>query len=349
MNTYEISLIVPVHNSYDFVDRIYNNISSQTFKNFEVIIVDDHSQDNTMKALREKFKNVKFKYKIILSDGNGVSAARNTGIRISQGKYIAFIDDDDKVSDDYLQLLYNNAKKYKAEVVFGSYIEIFNRKKVPKMFKENITYSSIDIRKKIIPQTIFPIHDEKDLWLPVWRSLILRNVISDNDIRFDEKISQAEDFIFMLEILLRIKKLTLVSEKPIYFYNRRSTSSMNQYIIEDLPKQVYFHKVLVGILQKNDSFEDMKYRYLSNRLRMYSTVLSNAARAPKRTQALDEIHQTQRVLKSDTYLKQISLKKLYNPASIKFLMVLLKHNKANILYTIYSYKEEKRLRKFGNL
>ena len=99
MNTYEISLIVPVHNSYDFVDRIYNNISSQTFKNFEVIIVDDHSQDSTIKAIREKFKNVKFEYKIILSDGNGVSAARNTGIRISQGKYIAFIDDDDTISE----------------------------------------------------------------------------------------------------------------------------------------------------------------------------------------------------------------------------------------------------------
>ena len=109
MNTYEISLIVPVHNSYDFVDRIYNNISSQTFKNFEVIIVDDHSQDSTIKAIREKFKNVKFEYKIILSDGNGVSAARNTGIRISQGKYIAFIDDDDTISEKYLDNLYNDA------------------------------------------------------------------------------------------------------------------------------------------------------------------------------------------------------------------------------------------------
>ena len=71
MNTYEISLIVPVHNSYDFVDRIYNNISSQTFKNFEVIIVDDHSQDSTIKAIREKFKNVKFGYdkkKTIIKD-----------------------------------------------------------------------------------------------------------------------------------------------------------------------------------------------------------------------------------------------------------------------------------------
>ncbi len=347
MNTYEISLIVPVHNSSNFVETIFKNISTQTFTNFEVIIVDDHSQDNTTKAIKEKFKNKNFEYQILLSNGNGVSAARNTGIENSQGKYIAFIDDDDELSEDYLQVLYNTAKKDKAEVVLGSYIEVFNHKKVPKIFKENITYNNLEIRKKIIPQTIFPINNEEEVWLPVWRSLILKDVISYNNIKFDEKISQAEDFIFMLEILFKTKKISLISEKPIYFYNRRSTSSMNRYIIDDLSNQIYFHKVFVNILQENKLFEDIKYRYLSNRLRMYSTVMSNAVRAPKKRQILDEMRETQNTLKNDIYLKKVSFKNLYNPITVKFLMILLKHNHINVLYTIYSYKEQKRLRKFG--
>lgn len=347
MNTYEISLIVPVHNSSNFVETIFKNISTQTFTNFEVIIVDDHSQDNTTKAIKEKFKNKNFEYQILLSNGNGVSAARNTGIENSQGKYIAFIDDDDELSEDYLQVLYNTAKKDKAEVVLGSYIEVFNHKKVPKIFKENITYNNLEIRKKIIPQTIFPINNEEEVWLPVWRSLILKDVISYNNIKFDEKISQAEDFIFMLEILFKTKKISLISEKPIYFYNRRSTSSMNRYIIDDLSNQIYFHKVFVNILQENKLFEDIKYRYLSNRLRMYSTVMSNAVRAPKKRQILDEMRETQNTLKNDIYLKKVSFKNLYNPITVKFLMILLKHNHINVLCTIYSYKEQKRLRKFG--
>lgn len=347
MNTYEISLIVPVHNSSNFVETIFKNISTQTFTNFEVIIVDDHSQDNTTKALKEKFKNTNFEYQILLSNGNGVSAARNTGIENSQGKYIAFIDDDDELSEDYLQVLYNTAKKDKAEVVLGSYIEIFNHKKVPKIFKENITYNSLEIRKKIIPQTIFPINNEEEVWLPVWRSLILKDVISNNNIKFDEKISQAEDFIFMLEILFKTKKIALISEKPIYFYNRRSTSSMNRYIVDDLSNQIYFHKVLVSVLQENKLFGDVKNRYLSNRLRMYSTVLSNAVRAPKKKQILDEMRETQKTLKNDIYLKNISFKNLDNPTAIKFLMILLKHNHIHMLYIVYSYKEQKRLRKFG--
>ena len=347
MNTYEISLIVPVHNSSNFVETIFKNISTQSFTNFEVIIVDDHSQDNTTKAIKEKFKNKNFEYQILLSNGNGVSAARNTGIENSQGKYIAFIDDDDELSEDYLQVLYNTAKKDKAEVVLGSYIEVFNHKKVPKIFKENITYNNLEIRKKIIPQTIFPINNEEEVWLPVWRSLILKDVISYNNIKFDEKISQAEDFIFMLEILFKTKKISLISEKPIYFYNRRSTSSMNRYIIDDLSNQIYFHKVFVNILQENKLFEDIKYRYLSNRLRMYSTVMSNAVRAPKKRQILDEMRETQNTLKNDIYLKKVSFKNLYNPITVKFLMILLKHNHINVLCTIYSYKEQKRLRKFG--
>lgn len=347
MNTYEISLIVPVHNSSNFVETIFKNISTQTFTNFEVIIVDDHSQDNTTKAIKEKFKNKNFEYQILLSNGNGVSAARNTGIENSQGKYIAFIDDDDELSEDYLQVLYNTAKKDKAEIVLGSYIEVFNHKKVPKIFKENITYNNLEIRKKIIPQTIFPINNEEEVWLPVWRSLILKDVISYNNIKFDEKISQAEDFIFMLEILFKTKKISLISEKPIYFYNRRSTSSMNRYIIDDLSNQIYFHKVFVNILQENKLFEDIKYRYLSNRLRMYSTVMSNAVRAPKKRQILDEMRETQNTLKNDIYLKKVSFKNLYNPITVKFLMILLKHNHINVLCTIYSYKEQKRLRKFG--
>ena len=77
-------------------------------------------------------------------------------------------------------------------------------------------------------------------------------------------------------------------------------------------------------LKENKLFGVVKYRYLSNRLRMYSTVLSNAVRAIKRTQGLDEMRQTQKTLENDVYLKQGSFKKLYNPLAIKFLMILLK-------------------------
>ena len=173
-----------------------------------------------------------------------------------------------------------------------------------------------------------------------------KSIINDYNIRFDEKISQAEDFMFMLEILFKVRRLVLVSKKPIYFYNRRNNSAMNRYITNDLSKQVYFHTVFIQLLKENKLFGVVKYRYLSNRLRMYSTVLSNAVRAIKRTQGLDEMRQTQKTLENDVYLKQVSFKKLYNPLAIKFLMILLKHNHIKILYNIYSYKEQKRLRKF---
>lgn len=345
---FEISVIIPIHNSENFIEKIYSNLNHQNFQNFEVLLVNDHSTDNTVRKLKEVFKKFTNEWRIFNSPNFGVSAARNIGIENAHAKYIAFIDDDDEISEDYLSILYANAKNSNAEIVLGSYMEIFNTEKVLKLFKKNVTYNSLDIRKKIIPQTVFSINNEEEFWLPVWRSLIQKNIIRKHNIKFDEKISQAEDFIFMLELLFKAKKISLVSEKPIYFYNRRTTSSMNRYIVNDLSKQLYFHKNLVKILQENKLFTDVKYRYLSNRLRMYSTVISNAARSPKKNQIMDEIKDTQKCFKHDRYLNKVSFRKLYNPLSIKILMMLLKGNHVNILYRIYIYKEEKRLRKFVN-
>ncbi|KAI4309251.1 glycosyltransferase family A protein [Lactobacillus intestinalis] len=345
MNTYEISLIVPVHNSYDFVDRIYNNISSQTFKNFEVIIVDDHSQDSTIKAIREKFKNVKFEYKIILSDGNGVSAARNTGIRISQGKYIAFIDDDDTISEKYLDTLYNDAIENRVQVVLSNYEEIYQGQKFKKSLGNYGKFNNRWIREKFLPQTIFSLNGENLIWLPVWRTLIQKDIIIDNNIKFNENISQAEDFIFMLRVLINTKNIFLDSGSPVYFYNRRSNSAMNKYIHNDLKKQLYFHSVFIYILKKYNLYEKVKLRYLSNRLQMYSTVISNAVRSGNYKNAKTDIKNTRNQLLRDKYLNKVKFKYLYNPWFVKLSLLLLKSNNVMFLYLIYLNKENLRLKK----
>ena len=345
MNTYEISLIVPVHNSYDFVDRIYNNISSQTFKNFEVIIVDDHSQDSTIKAIREKFKNVKFEYKIILSDGNGVSAARNTGIRISQGKYIAFIDDDDTISEKYLDTLYNDAIENRVQVVLSNYEEIYQGQKFKKSLGNYGKFNNRWIREKFLPQTIFSLNGENLIWLPVWRTLIQKDIIIDNNIKFNENISQAEDFIFMLRVLINTKNIFLDSGSPVYFYNRRSNSAMNKYIQNDLKKQLYFHSVFIYILKKYNLYEKVKLRYLSNRLQMYSTVISNAVRSGNYKNAKTDIKNTRNQLLRDKYLNKVKFKYLYNPWFVTLSLLLLKSNNVMFLYLIYLNKENLRLKK----
>ena len=343
----DISVIIPVHNSSNYIKNIYVNLIKQTFNNFEVLLINDHSSDDTVNKINEIFSKFTKEWKILNSISMGVSGARNVGIKNSRGMYLAFIDDDDKLSNDYLQVLYNNAIKNRSQVVLGSYTEIMQHKEVPKLFSKSVVYSNKDIRKILIPKTIFPIKDEEEIWLPVWRTLINKDIIDKYNIKFDEKVSQAEDFLFMLEVMSKAKSVSLLAEKSIYFYNRRHNSAMNRYILSDLKKQFYFHSKFIKILNENKLYKNVQYRYLSNRVRMYSTVISNAARAEKKSQGIKDIQDAHKALVNDFYLKEIPLKKLYNSIQIKVLIKMLKHNNTYLLYEIYRYKEKRRLRKLG--
>lgn len=347
MNNYEISLIIPVHNSSNFVDIIYNNISSQIFTNFEVLIIDDHSRDNTKEALKEKFKNTKFKYRILSSKGNGVSAARNMGIEKSQGKYVAFIDDDDEIVPDYLEILHTHVTNDNTPIALGNYSEITQDKETPFKFKDTGIFYNEWIINKLIPQAIFPLEGEQSIWLPVWRTIIKRDIIISNNIKFDEKISQAEDFLFMIELLLKAERISIISGKSIYFYNRRQSSAMNKYIENDIEKQKYFHKQFYNLLNENNLYNLYRKRYLSNRVKMYSTLISNAARASSKKVGIQEIKKSRELFLKDDSVNSTSLKSLYNSKSIRFAIYLLLHNQIVLLYSIYRLKEKKRLNQFN--
>ena len=89
------SIVIPVHNSESYLEKSLNSIINQTFQNFEVLIIDDSSSDNTVKVIERKIDNLNNFKLIKLSKNLGVAAARNVGIKSARGKYICFLDDDD--------------------------------------------------------------------------------------------------------------------------------------------------------------------------------------------------------------------------------------------------------------
>lgn len=111
-----ISVIVPVFNSEKFLDRCINSIINQTYKNLEIILVDDGSTDNSGKicddyAIKDK------RIKVIHKKNGGASSARNAGIDLSKGKYIGFVDSDDWIEKDTYEILYNLIEKYSTKIV----------------------------------------------------------------------------------------------------------------------------------------------------------------------------------------------------------------------------------------
>lgn len=115
MNIPKISIIIPVFNAEKFIVRCLASIESQTFRDYEIIIVNDGSTDNSLAIIDEYAKNRDY-IKVVNQKNKKAAAARNTGLRFASGEYLAFIDADDYVHPDYLRILYKNAIEYNADV-----------------------------------------------------------------------------------------------------------------------------------------------------------------------------------------------------------------------------------------
>lgn len=143
-----ISIIIPAYNCGSYIGHTIESIKNQTYKNYEIIIVDDFSPDNTSEVVSEiikENKDININY-INLERNMGAAAARNAGIREAKGQYLSFIDSDDIVSPDAFEKQLIFLKKKKANVVFSShdYIDEFNNKiKTPFIVPEKVDYKGI--------------------------------------------------------------------------------------------------------------------------------------------------------------------------------------------------------------
>ena len=108
-----ISVVLPVYNVERYIIKCMNSVLSQTYKNIEIILVDDGSQDRCPEICERYAKKDK-RVKVIHKENGGLSDARNAGIKVANGEYITFIDSDDYVDNDYVEFLYNTIEKTNA-------------------------------------------------------------------------------------------------------------------------------------------------------------------------------------------------------------------------------------------
>lgn len=218
----EISIIVPVYNVEKYIDRCIDSILNQTFKDFELILVNDGSTDNSG-DICDKYSKIDSRIKVIHKINGGVSSARNVGIDNANGKYIQFIDPDDWVDDLLLERSYNTINNEDSDIVFlGIKYEDFISKRVTKrvVSKEII----FDINKNIKHDAIKLIKD--DLFGFTWCKLFKASIIKSHKIKFDESISLAEDEKFTCDYYKYINKISVLDEAYYYYVkygNERQT------------------------------------------------------------------------------------------------------------------------------
>ena len=116
MEKVKISIIVPIYNAEQFLEKCLNSLINQTYQNLEIVCINDGSKDKSLSILKEYQK--KDKRIIIIDQANqGVSEARNKGIKMATGEYICFCDADDSYKDNFIEVMYSTILKYKVDVV----------------------------------------------------------------------------------------------------------------------------------------------------------------------------------------------------------------------------------------
>ena len=197
-----ISVIIPVYNKEKYIYELISDLKRQTFTEYECIIVDDGSVDESGKLCDElSRKDERFIVKHTLN--YGVSHARNEGINLSQGKYVTFVDADDRIPFNYLEKLYNKITETKVDLLIGSYVKIFQDDRE----NEKVDYPMKD--KIYLFEDILPYFAELQQNYGVfgwcWGKIMLRELVGK--IRFKENLKLAEDFDFYLNIYPKVKTI----------------------------------------------------------------------------------------------------------------------------------------------
>ena len=209
-----ISVIVPIYNAERYLRRCLDSIQAQTFRDFEVIMINDGSQDSSADIAREYTADPRFK--LYDQDNRGVGYVRNRGLEVAKGEYLAFVDSDDAVVPEHLEKLYAAADGNDADIVCCSYFccdDEGGRLRSSKITKRRGVYSS----EKLIGNIIRDISIRRYLWSKLWRrSLFISKGITFPCITF-------EDACIIPILFYNAKRIAVITDKT-YIYTCRSSS-----------------------------------------------------------------------------------------------------------------------------
>lgn len=215
-----ISIIVPCYNSEKTILRTLRSIAEQNYTNYEVIIVNDGSSDNSEKVIKEYIRE-NDKYRYIFQTNKGVSSARNNGIANANGDYIAFVDADDIIDNQFLNILYRSLNKYDVDISCSRYVNVnIDMDHI----KNDVQMQGIKCNSVAIIEKYMHKRTEK---FSFGSCLYKKSIIIENRIEFPEKLKYGEDSQFIGEYLAHCNRGGYFNECELYGYTIQMDSVMH--------------------------------------------------------------------------------------------------------------------------
>jgi len=214
----KLSVIVPAYNTEKYIDRCVNSLINQTYKDMEIILVDDESKDNCGSICDDYAQEYDF-IKVIHKKNGGLSSARNAGLGIATGEYIGFVDSDDFVHRDFYKILIEESERNHCEISMAHFHKFSNEIPIDREIKD-YKIKIYDSEKIIISDYAKMNHIfETSVCLKVYKREIFENL------RFNENIPYLEDVFIKPETMLKIKTFAVI-DLPLYYYFCDNSNSL---------------------------------------------------------------------------------------------------------------------------
>lgn len=220
-----ITIIVPVYNVEKYIKKCIDSILHQTYKNLEIILVDDESPDNCG-TICDEYTQKDYRVRVIHKKNGGLSDARNIGLKIANGKYIGFIDSDDYIKRNMIQDLYNLLKEKNADISICAY-ELLNEDEKPKANKSGKIYSfdSIEAIRELLMSKLITSH----CWNKLYKKELWENIEFPIGRKFED--------IAVMHLIFEKAKRIVYKDEIGYYYIKRNNSIMknvNESLVNDL-------------------------------------------------------------------------------------------------------------------
>lgn len=256
----KISIIAPVYQVEKYIGKCIESVINQTFKNFELILIDDGSKDKSGNICDEYAKRDK-RIHVVHTENKGAASARNRGLDLATGKYIAFVDGDDYLAENMLDELYKVITQENCDVVVCDFLNLHANP--DKDFSLQLSDSKVSGR-----EILSHLKNQKNygVWTIVWNKLYKKEILKD--LRFPEG-KYFEDEIFSDQLYLRCNEVQVISD-VLYYHRVLETSTMNTQKIRNYLDLIDAFQLRINLYLENRLPDDEVYKVLIYMLESYT-------------------------------------------------------------------------------
>lgn len=308
-----VSVVIPVLNGEKYIERCINSILNQIYRDIEIIVVDNNSEDETINIIKRKMSE-DTRIKLLKTLKKGVSIARNLGLENSNGEYVMFVDSDDTLDENAISQMIDIARKEKCEIIKCGY-KFIRRKKINKYILKK---GKCDFNREFW-NNFFSTYNYNQVWGQMIKTQLCKKV------KFDDSLAMAEDYLFNYNLYKRANSLYILNQPLYNYYYNEQGMNYNKNINKVIKKISDILSVCEKILKRETMYEKALYnRFLFEILPHLRDLSLNGE---------FNVNSLDFLLKNKFYIEALNNVdiKFQNSKLKYFLIVLLKNKKYNIL------------------